>query len=160
MKDPAYHRFRLLFFLSNHVFSLSRYLANVAKLSHAFMSHHFFMHKGDSSFLNNWQVVVRFHFFHLFKLFEVFIIISYSCIWFVWWHSMKRCWIELFFCFPCTVPGAGFLGVPVWWQHGSETRNRLQDDSSAAEHPGAVGCMAWQCDDASTEALWRQTQFS
>lgn len=44
---------------------------------------------------------------------------------------------------PCAVTGAGFLGVPVWWQHGSETRNRFQDDSSTAEHSGAVGCLAW-----------------
>lgn len=57
------------------------------------------------------------------------------------------------------VPGAGFLGVPVWWQHGSETGNRLQDDASAAEHTGAVGSMAGQCDDAGAEALWRKTQL-
>lgn len=43
----------------------------------------------------------------------------------------------------CVVTGAGFLGMPVWWQHGSETRNRFQDDSSTAEHSGAVGCLAW-----------------
>lgn len=59
----------------------------------------------------------------------------------------------------CPVPGAGFLGVPVWWQHGSETGNRLQDDASAAEHTGAVGSMAGQCDDAGAEALWRKTQL-
>lgn len=57
------------------------------------------------------------------------------------------------------VPGAGFLGVPVWRQHGSETGNRLQDDASAAEHTGAVGGMAGQCDDAGAEALWRKTQL-
>lgn len=44
---------------------------------------------------------------------------------------------------PCALTGAGFLGVPVWRQHGSETRNRFQDDSSTAEHAGAVGCLAW-----------------
>lgn len=90
---------------------------------------------------------------------EDFIIISHSCIWFVCGRSVKRC-VELFFYFVCTVPGTGFLGVPVWWQHGSEARNRLQDDSPAAEYPGAVGRMAGQCDDASSETLWREAQFS